>query len=207
MVLLPGHIGLAEYEVTLGIAQELSGSLVTLQNLPGAMRYLFDLTAAKYKADYILVDMSPSLGAINQNLLMTSDFFIVPMAPDYFSVMAIDSLSTVLPKWAAWSANAKLNPVLRNAAYPYPEKTPCFLGTIIQKYRPRAGRPSAAFQPWIDKINTRVNTKLVPKLRASRMLLANSAYRSAGCLLTEALLQMPDFLRYPTLNLTRVASS
>src|ERR1043166_193845 len=28
MYLLPGHIGLAEYEVTLGIAQELSGSLV-----------------------------------------------------------------------------------------------------------------------------------------------------------------------------------
>lgn len=27
MYLLPGHIGLAEYEVTLGIAQELSGSL------------------------------------------------------------------------------------------------------------------------------------------------------------------------------------
>ena len=27
MHLLPGHIGLAEYEVTLGIAQELSGSL------------------------------------------------------------------------------------------------------------------------------------------------------------------------------------
>ncbi len=36
MYLLPGHIGLAEYEVTLGIAQELSGSLVTLQNLPGS---------------------------------------------------------------------------------------------------------------------------------------------------------------------------
>ena len=35
LFLLPGHIGLAEYEVTLGIAQELSGSLVTLQNLPG----------------------------------------------------------------------------------------------------------------------------------------------------------------------------
>ena len=36
--LIPGHIGLAEYEVTLGIAQELSGSLVTLRNLPGSLR-------------------------------------------------------------------------------------------------------------------------------------------------------------------------
>ena len=85
MHLLPGHIGLAEYEVTLGIAQELSGSLVTLQNLPGALHYLFSLTADKYKADFILVDMSPSLSPINQNLMMTSDYFIVPMTPDYFS--------------------------------------------------------------------------------------------------------------------------
>ncbi len=28
LFLLPGHVGLAEYEVTLGIAQELSGSIL-----------------------------------------------------------------------------------------------------------------------------------------------------------------------------------
>ena len=68
MFLLPGHIGVAEYEVTLGIAQELSGSLVTLQNLPGSLHYLFTKTAEKYDADYILIDMSPSLGPINHIL-------------------------------------------------------------------------------------------------------------------------------------------
>ena len=40
LLMLPGHIGLAEYETTLGIAQELSGSLVTLQNLPGSLQTL-----------------------------------------------------------------------------------------------------------------------------------------------------------------------
>src|ERR1700722_20308135 len=94
LYMLPGHIGLAEYEVTLGIAQELSGSLVTLQNLPGSFSFLLDETAKKYNADYLLIDMSPSLGPVNQNLLMTSDYFLVPMAPDYFSVMATDSLAT-----------------------------------------------------------------------------------------------------------------
>ena len=34
--------------------------------------------------------MSPSLGPINQNIICTSDYFLVPMAPDYFSVMAIE---------------------------------------------------------------------------------------------------------------------
>jgi len=108
LFLLPGHIRLSEYEVTLGIAQELAGSIQTLQNLPGSFSYLLDVTAQKYKADYVLVDMNPSLSSINQNLLMTSDFFIVPSSPDYFSVMAIESLSTVLPRWHAWSERAKL---------------------------------------------------------------------------------------------------
>lgn len=194
MYLLPGHIGLAEYEVTLGIAQELSGSLVTLQNLPGAMSHLFTITAEKYNADYIIVDMSPSLGAINQNLLMTSDFFIVPMAPDYFSVMATDSLATILPKWYSWSQQARGNSVLCNATYRYPEKTPKFLGTVIQKYRPREGKiPSAAFQKWIDEIEKGVREKLIPKLRECSMLLEESVYKAAGCSLGSPLLQMSDF--------------
>jgi cellulose biosynthesis protein BcsQ len=94
LLLLPGHIGLAEYEVTLGIAQELSGSLVTLRNLPGSLRHLIDITAEKHKIDIAIIDMSPSLGAVNQNLLMTSDYFIVPMHPDYFSSMVVRTSKT-----------------------------------------------------------------------------------------------------------------
>lgn len=166
MLLLPGHIGLAEYEVTLGIAQELSGSLVTLQNLPGSLSYLFSITADKYDADILLIDMSPSLGPINQNLLMTSDYFVVPMAPDYFSVMATESLASVLPKWASWSKQAKKQPLLQNATYPFPDKKPMFLGTIVQKYRLREGRtPSAAFQKWINEIQEGIETRLIPMLK------------------------------------------
>ena len=40
LLLLPGHVNLSEYEVTLGIAQELAGSIQTLKNLPGAFNYL-----------------------------------------------------------------------------------------------------------------------------------------------------------------------
>src|SRR3989338_5332789 len=194
LFLLPGHIGLAEYEVTLGIAQELSGSLVTLQNLPGSYSRLFDLTAEKYRADIILVDMSPSLGAINQNLLMTSDFFIVPMAPDYFSVMAIDSLSSVLPKWVNWSRQAKAQPLLKKAAYPFPDKNPQFLGTIIQKYRLREGKtPSAAFQKWIDEIEMGIKTKFIPMLTENQMLLSKRIYEDVGIKPTQPLIQMSDF--------------
>jgi cellulose biosynthesis protein BcsQ len=194
LFLLPGHIRLSEYEVTLGIAQELSGSIQTLQNLPGSISYLLDITAQKYDADFVLIDMNPSLSSINQNILMTSDFFIVPASPDYFSVMAIESLSTVLPRWSTWSERAKQNPTLKSAAYPYPDRTPQFLGTVIQKYRPRKGAPTEGFQKWIDSINDKVAKQLVPALDPLKMLLPLARYKKvAGLLPGYCLAQIPDF--------------
>ena len=117
--LLPGHVNLSEYEVTLGIAQELAGSLPALKNLPGAFNYLVNKMAEANDADYVLVDMSPSLGSLNQNVLASSDGFLVPTSPDYFSLMAIDSLSTVLPRWAEWAKRAHASETLRTASYPF----------------------------------------------------------------------------------------
>jgi len=176
LFLLPGHIRLSEYEVTLGIAQELSGSIQTLQNLPGSITNLIDVTAEKHQADFVLVDMNPSLSSINQNLLMTSDYFLVPASPDYFSVMAIESLSNVIPRWQSWSSRARSNPVLSGATYPYPAKDPKFLGTVIQKYRPRKGAPTIGFQKWIDAINSHVAELLVPSLGSLGMLLPHEKY-------------------------------
>jgi cellulose biosynthesis protein BcsQ len=178
LFLLPGHVGFAEYEVTLGIAQELSGSIQALQNLPGSISYLLQKTADKFNADYILIDMSPSLSSINQNLLMTSDFFIVPTSPDFFSVMAIDSLATILPKWYAWAQKASEMRILKDAAYPFPKVTPRLLGTIIQNYRIRNAKATAAFQKWIDAIDKAVSERLMPSLRENRMLLAKEMYES-----------------------------
>lgn len=193
LFLLPGHIGLAEYEVTLGIAQEISGSVVTLKNLPGALKYLIDVTCAKYEIDYAIVDMSPSLGAVNQNLLSISDYFIVPMHPDYFSNMAIKSLSTVLPKWRNWARSAAKSSTLSDATYPFPDVEPAFLGYVVQKFRPRGGAPSKAFQEWIDQLEVNVTDTLLPVLAQNGMLLDDESYEEAGYVVTSPLLQMPDF--------------
>ena len=195
LFLIPGHINLSEYEVTLGIAQELSGSIQALKNLPGALSYFICQTAEAKEADYVLIDMNPSLGAINQNLLMTSDYFIVPTTPDYFSRMAIDSLLTVFPRWQLWLEKAKSLPVLQNAAYPFPQNIPKFLGTIIQKYRPRKGEATIGFQVWIDRINKIVSEKLVPLLTEKSMALSVSEYNkiSQDYKDTYCLAQIPDF--------------
>lgn len=180
LYLLPGHVGFAEYEVTLGIAQELSGSIQTLKNLPGAISDLLEKTAQKFNADYILIDMSPSLGAINQNLLMTSNFFLVPTTADFFSLMAIDSLAKILPRWCSWAKMASSHPVFREAAYPFPQFTLRFLGTIVQNYRIIRGQETAAFQKWIQKIEQAVSDKLAPVLDKNSVLLPELAYTEQG---------------------------
>lgn len=176
LFLLPSHIGLSEYEVTLGIAQELSGSIQALQNLPGSISVLLQKTAKEFNADYILIDMNPSLSSFNRNLLMTSDYFIVPTNPDFFCVMAIDSLCKVLPNWRAWGKKASSLDILKNAVYPFPEVIPKFLGTIIQNYRPRGGAPARSFQKWINTINDKVSEQLVSTLTEVEMVLPAGKY-------------------------------
>jgi cellulose biosynthesis protein BcsQ len=180
LFLLPGHIRLAEYDVTLGMAQHISGSIITLQNLPGSINYLLNKTAEKYSAEYVLIDMSPSLSSINQNLLMISDFFIVPASPDYYSVMAIDSLVMILDRWNRWSKMIQGMDIIKEAVYPFPEVIPKFLGTIIQKYRLMGGKPSKGFQNWIDEINKIVGEKLVPKLKSQEMIMPDEYYKDNG---------------------------
>jgi cellulose biosynthesis protein BcsQ len=194
LFLLAGHIGISEYEVGLSVAQELSGSIQTLQNLPGAIFYLVSETAKKYGADFILYDMNPGLSSINQNVLMVSDYFIVPSSPDYFSVMALESLRRILPRWKFWADRASTNTVLQAATYPFPHKEPKFLGNIIQRYRLRMGAATVGFQQWIDRIGDLTRTEFVPELAKHNMSLPEAAYVAAGVPLdTYALSTIPDF--------------
>ena len=193
LFLMPGHIGLAEYETTLGIAQELSGSLLALRNLPGAPRFLIDETARLYDAEYVLIDMSPSLGPLNQNLLTTSDFFIVPLHPDYFSSMALSSLAKTLPRWKAWADTAYEIDVLSKADYPFVNPHTQFLGAVVQKYRPRNGRASVAFQRWIDQLVEGLRTTLTPVLEKAGLLNFAQYRAKLGRDPWTPLLEVPDF--------------
>lgn len=193
LMLLPGHIGLSEYETTLGVAQELSGSLLPLRNLPGSIRFLMEQTASKYEVDYVLIDMSPSLGALNQNLLTTSDYFIVPLHPDYFSAMALSSLARALPRWQAWAITASGIDVLANADYPFPTPHAKFIGAVIQKYRPRNGRPSQAFQKWIDQLKHGMQVGLIPALSNAGMLDVSKFKELAGIDPWVPIMEVGDF--------------
>ncbi|MFJ1897234.1 ParA family protein [Streptomyces sp. NPDC088115] len=193
LFLVPGHVGLAEDEVSLGIAQQLSESMQALRNLPGSFRYLIDITAAEYEADYVLVDLSPGLGAINQNLVATADYFLVPTSPDIFSVMAIDSLARVVPQWVAWAQRAAQLEALATADYPFPTPTLKFLGVVVQRYRLRNGAPTRGFDEYFRLLGESVDQQFRPALDKAGVLLGEESYLAVDLVEGRWLARISDF--------------
>lgn len=198
LFLLPGHVGLAEYESQLAVAHELSNTLSALQNVPGALLEAIRASGEKQNIDIAIVDLSPSLGALNQNLFMISHAFIIPMAPDLFSAMALRSLSRVLPKWSDWAKKAAGNSVLRAADYPFPERHPKYLGSTVHNFRKRArgeedAKPTKAFQSWFDKLKQVKELQLIEALQLAEMLLPEEAYAVAGALPADFLMEIASF--------------
>lgn len=187
LFLIPGSFDLSQYEVSLGVSFTLSEAMSTLKNLPGSFAFLIDRTAEQYAADYVIIDMNPSLSAINEALLVTADYFIVPTAPDNFSTMAVRSLANVLPKWEQWAVRAR--DVLADASYPLPPNTPKFLGTVVQRFNIRKGKPTQANQEVILRLATTVKEELVPGLQAAGMLLPEGRYTDPEFCLAH----IPDF--------------
>lgn len=187
LFLMPGSFDISEYEVQLGVSFQMSNSFTTMKNLPGALNYLIEKTAERYNADYVLIDMNPSLSAINQALLLSSDYFIVPTSPDYFSKMALESLSKILPQWERW---AKLSRELfSDSSYPLALNTPKFLGYTINNYTLRKGEPAKAFDSIINEIDFVVINKFIPQLRKANMLLDDDIYKD----ITYKRLQISNF--------------
>ncbi|MGG5210887.1 ParA family protein [Chryseobacterium sp. MIQD13] len=178
LFLLPGHLDLTEYEVALGVSFQLSNALGTLKNLPGSFNYLIEKTAAKYNIDYVLIDMNPSLSSINQDLFISSDYFLVPTSPDLFSLMAINSLARILPQWERWALTAR--PIFSDSEYPLPETSPKFLGYTINDFNLSSGMPSSSFIKIMNRISDAVHNGLVPELAKVNLTLDQEKYHKAS---------------------------
>ena len=202
MKLLAGHIDISTFEPELSMAQKLIEAMPILQNLPGAFGYFVNETANINNIDIVLIDMSPSVGALNQNILSQSDFFVIPTSPDYFCYMAINSLKKIIPGWQR--TNSFLRKHNDRLTYKLPANDPKFIGFLSQKYRPRSGKPSKSFQSWIDRIGEAVNTELVPVLRSLDMVVqqTSTSYELAQISDFNSLIAKSQEYSVPIFNLT-----
>jgi cellulose biosynthesis protein BcsQ len=174
LYLLAGHANLLEYEAALTFAQISNTSTAILKNLPGAFSELIRLTEEKYNIDYTLIDVSPALGSINQNLFLSSHAFIVPTNPDPFSIMAIDTLSKVLSKWFFWKKNNIS--IFADSAYPMLEGEPKFLGSLIHDFNVRYGRVERTYHNNIDEIKAKISGDFFDTITQAGMTLTAEQY-------------------------------
>ncbi len=191
LFLLAGHASLSEYDPSLSFAQTSNNTLTTLMNLPGAFNELINLTAEKYAIDFVLIDLNTGLSAINQNLFMLSDAFIVPTNTDPFSIMAINSLAEILPRWVKWLRD--MRPIFQDATYPLPNSSPKFMGGIIQKFNIRKGKATMSATYAIEGIKEALLDVLVPRLERANMLFERNIYTEAGVPDSFCIAEIPDF--------------
>lgn len=188
--LLAGHATLSEYDASLTFAQN-SNALATLQNLPGAFNELIRKVEEANQIDYTIIDLNPGLSAVNQNLFLNSDFFLIPTNPDPFSIMALETLESIFPRWANWKVANEA--VFQDSAYPLRPGLPKFAGTVVQRFNVRKGRAAAPYRDNIGEIKAVTKDRLYPALRTAGLTLPDNDYpaalRDGGFCLEE----VPDF--------------
>ena len=185
LFILAGNIRFSEIDVQIATALTSSGTIPVLKRFVGAINHLIRSIARQHGFDVVLIDMSPSVSATNHCILMGSDYFIVPISPDFYCYQAIDSLSTVLPNWAASISSFQSG----TDGYALPEQSPKMLGYISQNYRiyttgqneddSDQKTMSKAYKEWLDKIKDLAANKLVPSLEKANMIVDRDLFRKS----------------------------
>lgn len=191
LYLLPGHMNLSEYDPQLTFAINAPVTLTAMQNLPGSFNQLIVNIAEKYDIEYALIDLNPGLSTLNQIFFVSSDAFIIPTNPDIFCVMAIKSLSRILPQWISWK-NVNIHN-FAHATYPMPDGTPVFIGEIIQRFNIRRGVAAAIYRPLIDTIKSTIRDFLIPAFSRISMTFSVEKYHEAHISDDFCLAEIKDF--------------
>jgi cellulose biosynthesis protein BcsQ len=174
LFLVPGHQNLSEFEAALTFAQTSNNAIATLENLPGAFSAFLNHVEARYSIDYTIIDLNPGLSSINQNFVLASDYLVVPTNPDPFSIMALETLKTMLPRWAGWLRQS--GPMFSDSSYPLNLEPPKLLGSVIQRFNVRRGRAAAPYRNNIEEIQRKIVEDLKPALHHAGMLLDDDTY-------------------------------
>lgn len=164
LFLLKGDINLSAYEALLTTAygQAAAGQPLGYFQTSAIDRFLRE-KGLNEQIDIFVIDTSPSLGLLNQMILLGADYFVVPVMPDAFSVQGIENLGTIYERWKtqwkitalALSGNTETRLVLRG--------DPLFIGYIINSYNVYGKKPIADHRMWIEKIPQKVRTYLSEK--------------------------------------------
>lgn len=148
--LIPGDMALSTFEDELSTTWPLC-----LDRKERAFRVisafwrLIQKAGSEHKADVILIDLGPNLGAINRAALIASDFIVIPLGPDLFSLQGLQNLGPAVRRWREeWQERLTRNPTELDL----PPGAILPIGYVVLRHSVRLDRPVKAFDRWIAKI-------------------------------------------------------
>ena len=164
VALLPGDIRLSEFEEFLADAwadsfkRRLGGLRAT-----SSISDMVSRLSKQKQFDFVFYDTGPNIGPLNRVLMLDSDFFIVPVACDLFSMRALATLGQTIKKWVldseAIAAIAPDDALLLPAS-------PEFLGCIPQRFRVYGQKMTKEASYYFQRIENRVQADLISVLRS-----------------------------------------
>lgn len=139
LFLIPGDVLLSNYEDSLGDtwSSAKGGAEPALRIQSALYRYIL-WCANKVDADVVMLDLGPNLGALNRAVLGASDYFIVPMSPDLFSIRGTENLGSKLVVWnKEWR---QCHDAWMGSEIELPPGKPTFLGYVMQQHNIRKSK-------------------------------------------------------------------
>lgn len=151
--LVPGDLGLAGFEDYL--SQEWpnalgSGDPYRSFRILSAFWLVAQMAADQHKADIVIADVGPNLGAINRSALIATDHVVIPLAADLFSLQGLRNLGPTLQRWRAdWK---KRFDNWKTPEFELPKGAMLPIGYVLMQHSERLSRPVQAYKKWADRI-------------------------------------------------------
>jgi hypothetical protein len=200
--LVPGDVALAGFEETL--SNEWPQSLGASNRyrpfrILSAFWQVAQLAARRVKADLILVDVGPNLGAINRSALIASDFVVIPLGADLFSLQGLKNLGPTLREWRnSWRTRVQNWP---KPDFDLPQGRMFPIGYLVQQHSVRLSRPVKAYDRWVRRIPNTYRTHVLEEAETDL-----SPDADQNCLATvkhfRSLVPMAQEARKPVFHLT-----
>lgn len=98
----------------------------------------------------VLIDIGPNLGAINRAALIASDYIVMPLAADLFSLQGLKNLGPTVRAWRKSWRDEKREKAPQALSIPQGNMQP--MGYVVMQHGVRVNRAVKAYQRWIKRI-------------------------------------------------------
>ena len=155
LYLLPGDLALSSFEDLLSnewpncFASDLRSQYRAFR-VATAFWQVIRTGLSQRQADIVLIDVGPSLGAINRSALIATDCVVVPLGADLFSRQGLRNLGPTLRRWRRdWQTRLEQ---CDSPDFALPDGRMKPIGYLVQQHGVRLSRPVKAYDRWANQM-------------------------------------------------------